>query len=940
MQRDAEKKEREKPRKKSADSIKPFPRAQQKKEENKPKGFGGIFGAVLNNPIAKGLLVPLEVLDTPRRMVLSGTKEVADIITGNGDASFGDYWEQSNDPSFGFGDQVDTGNEWVDRALGFTGDVLADPLTYVTGGAGRFLGQSGRLAAGTQLAERGLEDAAERAARLGVSHLSPGERAVIGLERGGLRFMGKRIGGNTGLGRVNEAVAGAVTRPLESARAGIRGSRLGQRVGGARVAPELEEAIQRLATGKGALGADEALGLVARKGADEAAKNLYHGQFMREAQRLAAKTSHRGTRLPNKSAREQITSALAKGTVPADPHLAQVADEYRTLLRTARDQEVAAGLKVPHRANYVPQAQTKYGEEVLGRQPQAAIRSNKAGAGGFQKARTFSPGQDYMFDGVKVRFHTADPAEMNRTLKTQVPSITDDVFETDIAKLVDRRIQSGARSVGRVSGLDRMAQIGVADPVPAAIPKLNPQQLQANINAYLSGQIPNLPPHNIPSPPVPAGMERIGRELTGTGYDVSRPIANAMRSMEREYQSGALANIVNGYTQFFKTYATATPGFHVRNVMDGIFRNFTDGVSVHNQMRGFELWGDFAKSNFDMPKFLATQPAAERTKIQKALTAVHGAGGGGGQYHADEIALETMGRVTNNAFTRASRRIGENAEGRLRMGMALDTIERGGSVEEAMARVKRVQFDYSEVSDFDRIAKKVIPFWTFMSRNIPFQIQQMWLKPRAYAIMESFKRNMGEDYEGDMVPLTWQQGDAFQLGEDSSFYLDPDLSYERLQEDIEKFGDPALFFQALNPLFRVPLETLVMDRKLYGDRPFVEGGVDEIPVLLRPLQPILSALGQTATAGGGQTVADEKLIYALQELFPLVGQVDRVAPQLGSDEYMQERTLQNRLNYLGIPVKELTPGQTEAEKRRRKRQGEKDRDWEEARERALERYGS
>jgi hypothetical protein len=68
--------------------------------------------------------------------------------------------------------------------------------------------------------------------------------------------------------------------------------------------------------------------------------------------------------------------------------------------------------------------------------------------------------------------------------------------------------------------------------------------------------------------------------------------------------------------------------------------------------------------------------------------------------------------------------------------------------------------------------------------------------------------------------------------------------------------------------------------------------------------------------------------------------VDRVAPQLGSDKYMQERTLQNRLNYLGIPVKELTPGQTEAEKRRRKRQGEKDRDWEEARERALERYGS
>jgi hypothetical protein len=83
--------------------------------------------------LTKHLLVPLTALDTPRRAVISGLRELVDIFDGdpNTNGSFGDFWNQTKDSSYGFGTAFPM-KGWMGRVTGFLGDVLFDPLTYAT----------------------------------------------------------------------------------------------------------------------------------------------------------------------------------------------------------------------------------------------------------------------------------------------------------------------------------------------------------------------------------------------------------------------------------------------------------------------------------------------------------------------------------------------------------------------------------------------------------------------------------------------------------------------------------------------------------------------------------------------------------------------------------------------------------------------------------------
>lgn len=117
-------------------------------------GVSGFLHTILDNPITKVITAPLNVLDYGRRMVISGVHEVSDAI-GSGDASWQDFWKQASDPTYGVGRYVKGHGKWMNRIIGFLGDVVADPLTYVSFGASKFAGASGRLALAGKAAEAG-----------------------------------------------------------------------------------------------------------------------------------------------------------------------------------------------------------------------------------------------------------------------------------------------------------------------------------------------------------------------------------------------------------------------------------------------------------------------------------------------------------------------------------------------------------------------------------------------------------------------------------------------------------------------------------------------------------------------------------------------------------------------------------------------------------------
>ena len=81
----------------------------------------------------KHLLLPLQIIDTPRRAVISGLREAVDVLDTdpNTNASLSDFLNQTKDFSYGTGKAFPM-KGWAGRIVGLVGDVALDPLTWAT----------------------------------------------------------------------------------------------------------------------------------------------------------------------------------------------------------------------------------------------------------------------------------------------------------------------------------------------------------------------------------------------------------------------------------------------------------------------------------------------------------------------------------------------------------------------------------------------------------------------------------------------------------------------------------------------------------------------------------------------------------------------------------------------------------------------------------------
>lgn len=193
---------------------------------------------------------------------------------------------------------------------------------------------------------------------------------------------------------------------------------------------------------------------------------------------------------------------------------------------------------------------------------------------------------------------------------------------------------------------------------------------------------------------------------------------------------------------------------------------------------------------------------------------------------------------------------------------------------QSVSRIKRIHFDYSELSRFDKKMKAVIPFWIFMSRNLPLQMQQMMLKPRVYAQYGSFVRNVKAPNQ-DMKQWQEDRG-GFVLFNDSTMFggsgqnivLMPDLQHLSMADDASKLSarDPLRFLSQANPLLRVPAE-LYLNRKFYKGTPFY----DENKAQYAALQTVPPAATAARLFGGITGVGPYKDRSALQAWLNFAG---------------------------------------------------------------------
>lgn len=428
-----------------------------------------------------------------------------------------------------------------------------------------------------------------------------------------------------------------------------------------------------------------------------------------------------------------------------------------------------------------------------------------------------------------------------------------------------------------------------------------------------------------------------------------------MRDLSRAY---------NLYYRWFKSTAILTPGFTVRNSMTAAFNNAVAGVSPKSMRDGIRfaravrehggIWGTKGRKEIrtrggaaTVMKRLGLNPQ-EAEIYDNAFKSTLSSGGG---QAIDDVAprLGKSSRVYDSKFrevmaktgravfrpfggrvSNAARQMNGTVELAVRMGMALDGARKGFTVAENAARIARYHFDYTDLSQLDVAARRIIPFWLFMSRNVPLQLTNQVMRPSMYLSWNKL-RDATEEYD-DPLMADWRRRRGG-ISTPWGAVFDFDLPFQDVQGQIGQFHPMALM-GSMTPILRSPIEFGTGERIAFGgsypySTDYRGAGLSDLPAAFAGW---IGGLGDaegattTGTEGVGGIMVSERFAGPVAGLLPPLGQLQRVlsaaqVPQelLGGPEKYYERDPASALlgGYAGLGYEKITPQERESTIRRR-----------------------
>ena len=419
---------------------------------------------------------------------------------------------------------------------------------------------------------------------------------------------------------------------------------------------------------------------------------------------------------------------------------------------------------------------------------------------------------------------------------------------------------------------------------------------------------------------------------------------------------------VDAFQNWWKAGAIATPGFVNRNIFGALYNAWLSDVDLMELVRAarastrigllarnknityMEAARELAKDNAYFTDYVTLLEKGVRGKGQ-ATEAVGGRLGGAlpaGAPPLDRVAaglrwaksMDVYLPTGNNrapvrvslapwssnfAFFRAVRSVNMQAEDVIRLGTGLDVMKMGGSVDEALNRIAATQFDYSELTPAERlINQRLIPFYTWLRKNVPYQLERLGRNPSKFNRILATKRNMemGTEEEGTVpdyflepfgirLPFSWGGARVYSI---------PDMPFQdvfRLDPTRQKEGEPWSYGVTefmnqmawqMTPLLKTPVESFLPKARFmvtpYGGVPF-SGEYGETPsVITKPfgfLMPLLEGIGWARKEGGEWQMRDHHTQFVMNML-PSLSKMRRLWP---SEEKFQKNLAASWISSLG-----------------------------------------
>ena len=606
---------------------------------------------------------------------------------------------------------------------GFALDVVLDPTTYVTGGAGSVAGRTASKAA-SRVERKALAAGltAEQAKRFG-------------------EFAGKQAARRAGTARgVDMRIAGrslpGVTRATATAgRAAARASgKPGRAVSGAarKIAGDFSTGVVPEGIDRGTYGAI--------RSATRTARSTSSREIYKVRQQAAAVNRAIGDK-----DYQSVLDAIEAGTVrslPAD--LKQAAQFLEARFKYAKRVEQQAGIRGGTIKNYVPHVRADLADDGkgVGQQSVGARRIVPSSSRHRTDDRTLAeirqaePGKYVEDPGALLAARMSDSAiarsraELNRRLG-------------DLGRRIKQRAPVDVRSGEAVYHL-KGSDIRMLD--------LRKAEDQRELQAFVSGS------------------GRRGGQYVALNQ---RAVDRALKTVQPGADKSSVGMVFDKVQGTWKLVATQpNPGFHVRNFIG-------DLQNAYLGQRGSQLGRNLAHSSRALTE-LGRQEKAQRT-LSLVGRRIDPGGKGlkiGGEHvsYGQLIAeAEKVGGIRSGFVSRelhdllegkavrpktraeALRRWANNREDVVRLATYIGARKRGLDPEKAAAYVAKHHFDYSDLTELERrVLRRVMPFWVFSARNIPLQMRSLVGRPGKFAQYEKVRDEIAkafgyeDGWEGDL----------------------------------------------------------------------------------------------------------------------------------------------------------------------------------------------
>jgi len=255
--------------------------------------------------------------------------------------------------------------------------------------------------------------------------------------------------------------------------------------------------------------------------------------------------------------------------------------------------------------------------------------------------------------------------------------------------------------------------------------------------------------------------------LAGSGADLVVLPRELAEYTNRQFQAfsdagkDSILDLFNGFNSMWKAYALATPGFHVRNGYGGVFQNWISGLS---DVRRYWTAGRVTKAIAQGKNLPTDKITIGKTKMgldelwieARDLDVV-----GSGTYFNE--TLDPVGNLAlikqkfsrkgwknltkqekmamanpfsrNNIGLQLTRLAGNSVENTLRFSLYMDRRIKGASAFDAAKITQRTHFNYRYglTPGEAKIRDRLIPFYSWLRFNIPFQLENLYKQPAKYS---------------------------------------------------------------------------------------------------------------------------------------------------------------------------------------------------------------